>query len=264
MTALDDENNGDEKGNKSFLDHLDDLRSMLLWSLVSVIVGMLIAIPLSPFIFKLLSIPLIHALKDPAMKYAKDPESILQGGDFMGLLTMALSTIFWTGLIISMPFVLYFVSRFVFPGLKKKERDAVLGSLGFATILFVIGIAVGCQLLGVTIKWMFLIGSIYGIKMDFILASAYVGFVLKFLLALGLAFEYPVVVIALWKIGLITFDFIKSKRRHMFVIMLIVSGLITPTVDPATQFMLAIPLYVLYEICIAIIWLMERGTASKA
>ncbi len=263
MTAQDEDSSGDESGSKSFLDHLDDLRSMLLWSLVSVVGGMLIAIPLSPYVFKLLSIPLINALKDPAMNYAKDPESILQGGDFMGLLTMALSTIFWAGLIISMPFVLYFVSRFVFPGLKKKEKEAVLGALGFATILFVVGIAVGCQLLGVTIKWMFLIGNIYGIKMDFILAGAYVGFVLKFLLALGLAFEYPVVVIALWKIGLLSFEFIKSKRRHMFVIMLVVSGLITPTIDPATQLMLAVPLYVLYEICIVIIWLIDKSAKAK-
>ena len=256
MTVQDDGEDKD-RSNKSFLEHLDDLRVMLLWSVASLVVGMLVAIPVSPKIFEILKKPLIDNVKDP--------ERVLQGFDFIGVLSMALSTIFWTGLVISMPFILFFIARFVFPGLTAKERNAVKYSLGFATLLFVIGILVGYfMLLGITIKWMFVIADIYGIKLDMLNAATYVSFVLKFLLALGVAFEYPVLVIALWKIGILSLDRIKMYRRHVFVILLIVSGIITPTVDPATQLMLAVPLYVLYEVCIIIIWLMERGAASEA
>ena len=120
------------------------MRDTILWSLAALTVGMLIAVPLSPKIF--------YWLKMPLEKIMGNTDKVLQGIDFVGVLSMALNTIFWTGLIISFPFILYFISRFVFPGLKEKEKKALVHSLGFAAVLFVAGVALGYYvLLGLTL-----------------------------------------------------------------------------------------------------------------
>jgi sec-independent protein translocase protein TatC len=237
---------------KPFLAHLDDLRRAVLKSLAAVVVGMLVAVPLAPWIITIAKIPLRQA--------GKDPDQFLRVIHVTGGVSIAMSIILWTGMIFSAPLVVMFVCQFIFPGLSRRERKAVLPAMGFAVALFALGVAVGAvMLLRVTLEWMLRINAWLGVAVDFWLVNDYVGFVLKLLLALGLTFEFPVVILALGRLGLVTARWLADKRRHVAVVILIVSAVVTPTVDPVTQTLFAAPLYVLYELCIWLVWAMERG-----
>jgi sec-independent protein translocase protein TatC len=147
----------------------------------------------------------------------------------------------------------------VFPGLTAKERRAVLDGFGFAVVLFALGVTVGYRMiLGVTLQWMFQINEWLGVKIEFVTVAPYVSFVLKMLLGFGLAFEFPIIILVLAQVGLVTSALLRGKRRHVAVILLIVSAIITPSVDPFTQTLLAAPLYLLYEMSIVMVWFMER------
>ena len=242
---------------KPFLGHMEDLRRTIIWIGLSLVAGMVIAFPLAPWIIAVLKIPLRDA--------GKDPEQFLRVIEVTGGLSLAMQVIMWTGILLSAPFILLFIARFVFPGLKRRERKAVLNSLALAVVLFVVGVAVGYgMILRVTLAWMFQINDWLGLKVEFVRVTDYISFVLKLLLAFGLMFEFPVVILVLARLGLVTARFLGSKRRHVVVILLFASAVITPTVDPVTQVLLAAPLYVLYEMCIWTTWLMERQAAAVA
>lgn len=242
---------------KPFVEHLDDLRSCLFGCVVTLIVSWCLAIPAVPW--------LIRAVKYPLGKAGEDPDKFLRVFEVTGGLSIAMQTVMWTGILIGAPGLLFFIARFVFPGLRRKERRVVLGALGFATLLFAAGVSLGYfMILPVTLQWMFGITRWVGGQADFVQLNDYITFVLKLLLGFGLAFEFPVVVVSLGSLGLVKSSFLGSKRRHVIVILLIVSAIVTPTVDPVTQTLLAAPLYVLYEMCIWIVWFMERRKAREA
>jgi sec-independent protein translocase protein TatC len=246
-----DENGLAARSVKPFVEHLEDLRRTLIWSLAALTAGILIAIPLAPRILTLLKIPL--------RQVGKDPEQFLRVIEVTGGLSIAMSVVIWSGVLISAPLIVFCVARFVFPGLTRRERQAVLQSVGFAVALFALGVVTGyVLLLRVTLLWMFQINAWIGVQADFVQVTDYVSFVLKLLLALGLTFEFPVVVLVLAKLGLVTARFLASKRRHVVITSLFVSAVITPTVDPVSQVVFATPLYILYEMCIWMTWLMER------
>ena len=255
--TLPDENDASGKGVKSFLGHLNDLRRALVWSVLAIVAGVLAAIPLAPTILSWLKIPLRNA--------GKDPDQFLRVIDVSGGLSLALSVILWSGAILSAPFVIMAVAWFVFPGLTARERRTVLDSLGFAVVLFALGVAVGyVMILGVTLQWMFQINDWLGLKVEFITVSTYADFVLKMLLGFGLAFEFPIIILALARVGVVSCAFLRGKRRHVVVLLLTVSAIITPSVDPFTMTLLAVPLYLLYEMCIWMVWFMERRKKAKA
>jgi sec-independent protein translocase protein TatC len=236
---------------KPFVEHLEDLRVCLFGCVITLVIAWCLAIPAIPWILKM--------VKYPLRKAGEDPDKFLRVLDVTGGLSIAMQTVMWAGITLAAPALLFFIARFVFPGLRRKERRVVLGALGFATLLFAMGVSVGYyMILPVTLQWMFGISRWIGAQADFVQLNSYITFVLKLLLGFGLAFEFPVVVVSLGSLGLVKSSYLASKRRHVVVILLIVSAIVTPTVDPVTQGLLAAPLYVLYELCIWIVWFMER------
>lgn len=247
----------DTRSTKSFLGHLEDLRKTLIGAAAALVVAMAVAVPLAPHVLALIKIPLRQA--------GKDPERYLRVIELTGGLSVAMQLVLWTGVLLSAPFLVFFVLRFVFPGLTVREKRAVLNSIGFAVLLFVLGVACGYVLiLRVTLRWLFTINEWLGIEIDFVRVTDYVAFVVKLLLAFGLSFEFPVVLVTLGRLGILSSSMLASKRRHVVVILLIVSAIVTPTVDPVTQTLMTAPLYALYEMCIWIIFFMERRQARAA
>jgi len=231
--------------------HLEDFRRTLIGCMVALAAGMAVALPLAPHIYKWVTLPLLNA--------GRSPDQYLKVFQLTGGLSLAMSIILWSGLLISAPFMLLIIARFVFPALTLKERRAVLHLSGLAVVLFMAGVAV-CYfwILGVTLQWMFGISAWMGVSMDFIQAPDYVAFVVKLLLAFGLAFEFPVVLLFFAHIGLVTVSTLAKYRRHVVLVIFLIAAIVTPTVDPFTQTLVALPLYLLYEFCIAAIWFMER------
>jgi sec-independent protein translocase protein TatC len=236
---------------KPFVEHLEDLRGAVLRSLAALVVGLSVAIPLAPHILALLKVPLRQA--------GKDPDQFLRVIDVTGGLSIAMDLILWSGVLFSAPFILFFVAQFIFPGLTRRERSVILQAFGLAVVLFAVGVAVGYWLiLRVTLVWMFQICTWLGVTVDFWTVGDYVTFVLRLLLVFGLSFEFPVVILALGRLGLVSARFLADKRRHVIILVLLVAAVITPTVDPLTQILLAAPMYLLYELCILVIWFWNR------
>jgi sec-independent protein translocase protein TatC len=237
---------------KPFLQHLDDLRKALIWSAVAVFIGMGVAGAFAPLFFKILKRPLIGVVSDP--------DSFIRTLDVTGGLSVAMQTIVWGGLLFSAPVILFSICWFVFPGLTRRERRALLGGLLFAAFLFIAGVTLCYFLaLGPALAMMLWLNDWLGIRVDYFTVTSYIGFVLKLMLSFGLTFELPVILLILGQLGIINSGQLRDKRRHAIISILILAAIITPTQDPFSLLILAGPLIALYELCIWLIWLREES-----
>lgn len=152
----------------------------------------------------------------------------------------------WGGLILSSPFVIYQLWQFISAGLKPQERKYIALFGPFSFVLFAAGGAFGyCVIIPVGIKLLLSFSSDYLVPM--ISVSNYISFVGMLVVAFGIVFQLPLLCLFLTKTGIITPTFLTRKRRHAIVIIFIVAAALTPP-DIVSQFLMAIPLLVLYEL----------------
>lgn len=157
---------------------------------------------------------------------------------------------FVVGLVLSAPYVLWEIWRFVSPGLLPKEQKAATGAVAICSLLFLLGVVFGYFLMA-PFAINFLIGyTIPGVT-NVPTLNSYINYMVMFTLPLGLVFELPVVVYILARIGLITAQDMRAFRRQAIVVILIVAGIITPP-DVVSQMLVTVPLYTLYEVSILI------------
>ena len=239
---------------KPFLDHLEDLRGTILKCLITVVVGTVAAFSLSPQVLALLKVPLEKAGRDPA--------SFLMVLEVMGGLSIAARIAIWGGIMIAVPVCGYFIADFVFPGLKTHERNVVTWSMLLAAGCFAVGVVLAYgMILPQALRVLFRIDDWMGVTRSFVSVTDYVSFLLKLLLAFGLVFELPVVVLALGQVGLVSAQQLRAARRYVIVGLFVTAMLMTPP-DPFTQLAMAVPMVLLYELCIWLIWMKERSRPS--
>ena len=240
---------------QSILAHLEDLRRMLVRCLLAAAVACVACIPLAR--------PLLHWLQAPLRQVAAQNHYALElittspVEGFMQLVKI----IFATGVLVSLPVMIAFIAGFVFPGLKPPERKhLVYGGLAGAG-LFAAGAGFGYYLtLPVAVKFMFYFNNALGTTANWKI-DAYLGFVLQLLIGFGLAFELPLILLVLGRMGLVTTRQMRQYRRHVVVGILVIAMLLTPP-DVASQLEMAIPLYLLYELCILILSIRDRSLSK--
>jgi sec-independent protein translocase protein TatC len=234
---------------KPFLEHLADFRMTLLGCLAAWAVGMAVVMPFAPRLFTILCAPLAGI--------TEHPEQFLRSLEITGGFSIALQIVLWGGLLVSAPLITFLLARFVLPGLTRLERKVIARSLGFVVVLFGIGVGIAYFItLPVALKIMFGLHTWLDIRAEWT-AVSYVAFAVKLLLAFGLAFELPVVVVVLGYLGIVSAAFLRSKRRYAVIIILILAMLLTPP-DVFSQVIMAVPMMLLFEACIGIIRLAER------
>ncbi|MFT6192776.1 twin-arginine translocase subunit TatC [Polaribacter sp.] len=158
---------------------------------------------------------------------------------------------FILGVIVSFPYLLWEVWRFVAPGLTKKEIKKSKGFIFIASILFFIGVLFSFYVIApISINFLYNYQITDSIENSFTLES-HIGLVTNMLLGVSILFELPVLIYFLTKIGLITPEFLKRYRKHSLVVVLIVAAIITPP-DVASQVIVAIPILILYEVGIIV------------
>lgn len=163
---------------------------------------------------------------------------------------LSLSLSFFCGLIVSFPVMMYFLLRFVVPGLLEHERRLVYKSLCWGFLLFLAGCAFAYFLvLPRVLSFFFNYSQEMGISNDWRIGY-YLTFTAKLILVFGVIFELPVIVIPLIKLGLLTYGFMKRTRAYALVGCLSVALVLAPAPDPGTMLIMALPMYLLYEICI--------------
>ena len=234
---------------KPFLEHLEDLRKTLIRCAAALLLGMIIVAPFLPTI--------LDFLKQPLKRIVENPDTFLRSLEVSGAFTSAMTMAFWCGLLISSPFLVFFVGAFLFPALTSRERKMVLRASGFAFTLFFFGVVLGYYFtLPFALSAMFSMNTWLGTQAEWTLSS-YVSFTTQLMIAFGLAFEMPLVILVLGKLGIVTAKQLREKRRHAFVAILILGAALTPP-DVVSQLIMSIPLYILFELCIWIIWTWER------
>jgi sec-independent protein translocase protein TatC len=248
----------------SFLEHLEELRWHIIRSVSAIIILAVVAFIFKDLIFdKIILNPrtpefwtnrmfakLGDAVGSEALKINQKPLELISikiAGQFM--------THIWTsiiaGFIISSPVVFYEFWRFIKPALYETEKKYATGAVFFTTILFMMGVLFGYFLI-VPLSIHFL--GTYNVSGDVtnqINLNSYIGSVTSIILASGVVFLLPVFSYFLSKVGLVTPQFMRTYRKHSYVVMLLLAAIITPP-DVFSQIMVAIPLVILYEVSILI------------
>jgi len=222
----------------SFLDHLEELRKQIIKALVGILVGTAACIYFADFIVQTI---LLNPLRSVGLK-----AQVLSP---YGIVMLYMEAILICGVIISMPYTIYCLWKFVAPGLLPKERHYISGIVFFTSLCFFTGIVFGYYVLLPGALAFFSTFGTQNIELHVAL-DQYVSFMLALLLGAGLVFELPMISYFLSKMGLLTPSFMRKYRRHAIVVILIIAAVVTPTPDMVTQTLLALPMFVLYEVSI--------------
>ncbi len=175
---------------------------------------------------------------------------------------IALKIGLYGGITIAIPFILFFVAQFVLPALRVKEKKWVFKLAGMGSVLFMMGVAF-CYFVIMEVALWASVGfaGMLGFGADEWMAEEYIGFVCKFMLGMGLAFQMPMVLLFLVKIGILDYEKLSRLRMYAVVANIILAAVITPTGDPVTLALVAVPLQLLYELSTVISWFMARKAA---
>lgn len=221
----------------SFIDHLEELRRRIIIAFSAIAAGAAVCFF---FAFRILRI-----LTEPAGKITLVYLSPIE--PFMVKFKIAL----WAGFFFAMPVVLYQVLAFVAPALKSKERRFVYPIMISLVFLFALGVFFGYEaVMPVGIKWLF--GQAGQELQANLTASMYVSFAFMFLLAFGVAFETPLVILFLVKLGVVTPQTLRRNWRVAYLAILVISATITPDWSPVTMAIMALPMMALYEVSVFI------------
>ena len=236
---------------RPFLEHLIDLRNCLVHCAIAWILCEIVIVPFAPAITTWLIAP------------AGQSKDMVQGLGWTAGFSILLKIMLWGGTGLSLPFLIFFLMRFIFPGLKRSERTIIVFSLCTSTVLFGIGVWMAyAATLEIAIRVLQQINAWVGIKVDIVKLDEHVDIVLKTIIAFGLAFQLPLLLLVLGWIGIIPSQALREKRRVAIVVIFVIAMILTPP-DPVSQIIMALPMCVLYEVCIWIIRLRELARGKK-
>ncbi|MXV18972.1 twin-arginine translocase subunit TatC [Deinococcus xianganensis] len=224
-------------------DHLDELRKRLIISVIFLAVGMTVAFQYRTQLIEFFKEPLTHSVLYQAGKVK------LVALQLTEQLMLSLNMSFWAGLSLALPFILWQVWAFIAPGLYAHERRWALPFILGAGMAFMGGALFGYELvLPTMIPFLadFMGGAVEG---TFSIGS-YLGMITTFLISFGLAFEMPILAVILTRIGIVNHTMLRAGWRIALVVIMIAAAVITPTPDPMNMMLVAVPLYVLYELSV--------------
>jgi len=224
----------------TFLEHLEELRWRLIYSLIGVVAGTIICWIFIDFLVEKI-----------LLKPAADNGLSLQNLRPFGQLFLYFQVAIIGGIILSLPNIFLQLWKFIAPALRKKERKYTLLIVVYSTFCFLLGVAFAYFImLPLSFRFVAQFGTKY-IKNNFTI-DEYTSIITSIVLISGLVFELPMISFFLSKLGILTPGFMKKYRRHSIVVIMIIAAFLTPTTDPVSMLVLAVPLVLLYEISILI------------
>jgi len=229
------------------VEHIEEFRSRLIISLLAFLIGVIVAYILYRPILELLQHPLDEAnrLGDVQVK-----DIFVPGVTGPFLLRLKVSA--FAGLFFSLPVLLWQLWRFITPGLHSNEKRYAIPFVGASIGLFGLGAWFAFLILPTGVR--FLLSFVEpGLQEPFITFQDYLSFVIFMILAFGIAFEFPVVLVFLSLVGVVTSARLRRWRRIAVVLVFLVAAIATPSQDPFSMIAMAGPLYILYEVAILVI-----------
>lgn len=251
----------------TFWDHLDELRRVLLricavWLVL--LVGFFIAMPylfdnviLAPchndFAFYSLLKEIGQLLHLNDSFFTQQFEVKLININLAAPFFIHISTAFWMSVVVSVPYLLFEIWGFISPALYRNEKNNVRSALGIGTVMFFLGVLLGYfMVFPLTLRFL----ATYDLSSQIenrISLNSYIDNFMMLILMMGLVFELPLVTWLLSKVGLVNRRFLRKYRKHAVVAIFVIAAIITPTGDPFTLSVVAIPLWMLYEFSILMI-----------
>lgn len=242
---------------KPFLDHLEDLRGLILKCAGAIGAGAILGVAGIGTVMEILRRPLVQAQGDSA---AASPGTLLalQVTDPM---TVTLQIGLGAGILLSLPLLLYFLGEYLLPALEPRERKLLVPAFLAGALLFLLGAAF-CYFLVLPRALAFFQGfnRWLGLETSWTMAS-YTDFVLQMLVGFGLSFELPLVMVLLARLGILQRATVVEHRRHAVVVLLVLAACVTPTSDPFNLALMFIPLYGLFELGLSGMGWVEKKVA---
>lgn len=240
----------------SFLDHLEELRSRLVKSVLGLLVGVIACSVFSDW--------LVNDVVLRPSRIITPPLNLINTIPY-GQITFYMSVVITAGIILSSPWILYQMWKFVEPGLRERERKYISGIVVSTTFCFLGGVAFAYFIM---LPYMLQFFATFGSPtiQNMISVTEYMSFTLQLVLLSGLIFELPMVAYFLARFGILTPAFMRHYRRHAAIAILVAAAIITPTTDPVTLAVFSLPMLLLYEISIwiAAIAVRKRAEADAA
>ena len=228
----------------SLVEHLDELRSRVIVIAVSVVLAGIIGFFLAQPIIDLLRAPL------------PDEHDTLYVFGVGENLAVRLRVALFVGIGLSVPVMLYQLWRFVTPGLTLTERRLVWPLLIAAIGLFALGVGLGYVLIPYAVEFLLSL-TLSGVE-PLLRLSDYVSFVLMIMLAFGLAFQFPIVLLLLARVGILNYAFLSRRRRYAVLLIVLFAIVVTPGGDPLSSAVLSLVMYALFEATLQLIRGMRR------
>jgi len=237
----------------TFWDHLDVLRSSLIRMGVAVVAFAVAAFCLKDLLFSVVLAPRSSDFVTYQLLGVDAFHINLMNTGLTEQFMIHMRTAIYAGLLLASPYILYELFRFVSPGLYQNERRYAFWIVGAAYVMFLMGTLVNYFVVfPLTVRFL----GTYQVSPDvanMLTLQSYIDTLLGMSLVMGVVFELPVVCGLLGRLGLITHRMMSAYRRHAVVAILIVAAIITPTTDVFTLFVVALPIYLLYELSIQIV-----------
>lgn len=232
----------DHEGRMTLLEHLAELRARIFISAVAVAVGAVFTFWQFPAILDVLGRPYCD------IRPVDECDFLMTAP--LEAFSVRLSVAFYGGLALAMPVLLYQVWRFITPGLNPNERRYAIPFVSSAGVLFVLGASLAFYTVPRALNFLINIG---GDQFEpFFTGSEYLSFLVQMMVAFGIGFEFPILLVFLQMVGVIKPEQLATWRRHSLVGILIVVAVITPSGDPMSLIILSVPMYLFYEVSILI------------
>jgi len=270
-------NKGQERAEMSFIDHLEVLRGHLFRSVLAIAIGAVIAGIYNKFLIKNILLGPTHDSFPTYGIICKIGKSLnlgnalcmqgiaikMQSTVVSGQFSMWFTVVLVSGLIIAFPYVFSQFWSFIRPALTKKELNRTGGVIFWVSFLFFTGV-----LFGYFVVAPYALNFFFHFQLDEIIENrwtinSYIDMMLPLVLGSGLAFQLPLVIFFLAKIGLVTSSYLASVRKYAIVVIFIIAGIITPGPDVISQLAVALPLLLLYEISIFLARRVDKQRAEE-
>ncbi len=243
----------------TFWDHLDVLRSTLIRMAVAIIIFAIAAFLMKDELFSIVLAPRSSDFITYRLLGAEAFHLHLMNTGLTEQFMIHMRTAMYAGLLTASPYILYELFRFVSPGLYSNERRYAVWIVGAAYLMFIMGTLVNYYVVfPLTVRFL----GTYQVSPDvanMLTLQSYIDTLLGMSLVMGVVFELPVICGLMGRMGILSDRLMADYRRHAIVAILIVAAIITPTTDVFTLFVVALPIYLLYEVSIQIVKMTKRN-----
>lgn len=238
--------NPDEERRMTVMEHLEELRRVLIISLIAWGVATVVGFILSGFILQILLVPVKQVIGNQPLYFLRPVDKFL----------LYFKIGLFGGLVLAAPVIFWQAWTFVAPGLRRNERRFAVGFIASASLLFVLGLLFAFFALPIALR--FLIGFGTSDIKYLPIASSYINFALLLIAIFGITFELPLAMTMLGLVGIVTPSFLRRQRFKFWIGIFVGANFVTPGADPFTPLLLTVPLIILFEASILVIGALRR------